>query len=158
MEKLVWFYRNIERYTDSNFASTPPLQWRHNVRDGISNQQPQDCLLNGLFRCIWKKTPKLHVTDGVIMKKGSVDIAFMLYKMDVIVTRYIAMMTSSNGYIFRVTGPLFGEFTGQRWIPLTKASDAELWCFLWSVPEQTVKQMIETPVIWDAIAVAMMSL
>ena len=48
------------------------------------------------------------------------------------------MMTSSNGNIFRVTGPLFGEFIGHRWISLTKASDAELWCFLldvWSVPE-----------------------
>ena len=44
------------------------------------------------------------------------------------------MMTSSNGNIFRVTGPLWGEFTGQRWIPLTNASDAELWCFLWSAP------------------------
>ena len=39
------------------------------------------------------------------------------------------MMTSSNGSIFRVTGPLCGEFTGPRWIPRTKASDAELWCF-----------------------------
>ena len=44
------------------------------------------------------------------------------------------MMTSSNGNIFRVTSPLCGEFTGNRWIPLTKASDAELWCFLWSAP------------------------
>ena len=26
-------------------------------------------------------------------------------------------MTSSNGNIFRVTGPLYGEFTGHRWIP-----------------------------------------
>ena len=41
------------------------------------------------------------------------------------------MMTSSNGNIFRVTGPLCGEFTGHRWIPLTMASDAELWCFAW---------------------------
>ena len=40
------------------------------------------------------------------------------------------MMTSSNGNVFRVTGHLFGEFTGHRWIPRTKASDAELWCFL----------------------------
>ena len=40
------------------------------------------------------------------------------------------MITSSNGNIFRVTGPLCGEFTGHRWIPLTKANDAELWCFL----------------------------
>ena len=42
------------------------------------------------------------------------------------------MMTSSNGSISRVTGHLCGEFTGPRWIPHTKASDAELWCFLWS--------------------------
>ena len=45
------------------------------------------------------------------------------------------MMTSSNGNIFRVSGPLCGEFTGQRWIPCTKASDAEILCFLWSAPE-----------------------
>ena len=49
------------------------------------------------------------------------------------------MMTSSNGNIFRVTGPLRGEFTGHRWIPRKKASDAELWCFLWSASEYTVK-------------------
>ena len=42
------------------------------------------------------------------------------------------MMTSSNGNIFRVTDHMCGEFTGSRWIPPTKASDAELWCFLWS--------------------------
>ena len=39
-----------------------------------------------------------------------------------------------------------------EWIPLTKASDAELWYFIWSAPEQTVEQAIEAPVIWDAIA------
>ena len=37
--------------------------------------------------------------------------------------------------VFRVTGHLCGEFTGHRWIPRTKASDPELWCFLWSAPE-----------------------
>ena len=36
---------------------------------------------------------------------------------------------------FRITGHLCGEFTNHRWIPRTKASDAELWCFLWSAPE-----------------------
>ena len=44
------------------------------------------------------------------------------------------MMTSSNENFFRVTGHLCGEFTGCRWIPRTNASDAELWCFLWSAP------------------------
>ena len=40
-----------------------------------------------------------------------------------------SMMTSSNGNIFCITGPSCGEFTGHRWIPLTKASDVELWFF-----------------------------
>ena len=42
------------------------------------------------------------------------------------------MMTSLNGNISRVTGPLWGESIGHRWISLTKSSDADLWCFLWS--------------------------
>ena len=45
------------------------------------------------------------------------------------------MMTSSNGNIFRVTGPLCGVFTGHRRIPLKRASGAEFWCFLWYAPE-----------------------
>ena len=39
------------------------------------------------------------------------------------------MMTSSNGNFFRVTGSLSGKFTGHRWIPITKANDAELLMF-----------------------------
>ena len=39
------------------------------------------------------------------------------------------MMTSSHGNIFHVIGHLSGEFTGSRWIPRTKASDAELLVF-----------------------------
>ena len=42
------------------------------------------------------------------------------------------MMTSSNGNIFRVTGPLCGEFTGLRWIPpqrsVTWSFDVSLIC------------------------------
>ena len=45
------------------------------------------------------------------------------------------MMTSWNRNIFHVIGPLCGEFTGHRWIPLIKGSDSELWYFLWSAPE-----------------------
>ena len=32
-----------------NRLSYLPLRWRHNGRDGISNHQPHDCLLNRLF-------------------------------------------------------------------------------------------------------------
>ena len=37
-------------------------QWRHNGRDGVSNHQPHNCLLNRLFRRISNKTSKLCVT------------------------------------------------------------------------------------------------
>ena len=68
------------------------------------------------------------------------------------------MMTSSNGNIFRDTGPLWGELIGQRRIHLTKACDAEFWWVFLSSPEQTVAQTIDTQVIWDAIALIMTSL
>ena len=38
------------------------LLWRHNARDGVSNHQPHDCLVNRLFRRRSKKTSKLRVT------------------------------------------------------------------------------------------------
>ena len=65
------------------------------------------------------------------------------------------IMTSSNGNMFRVTGPICGnppvtgEFLSQR--PMTWNSDVFF-------HEQTVKQTMETLVIWDAIALIMTSL
>ena len=59
---------------------------------------------------------------------------------------------------FRVTGPLWGESSGDRWISLTKDSDAERWYFLESALEQTFEQTTETPVIWDVITIIMTSL
>ena len=41
----------------------------------------------------------------------------------------VVMMTSWNGNIFRASGTLSREFTGDRWIPLTKSSDADLTVF-----------------------------
>ena len=70
----------------------------------------------------------------------------------------VVMTTTSNGDIFCVTGHLCGELTGYRWIPVTKASDVELWWFLWSAPKQTVELTIEMLVIWDTVAFIMMSL
>ena len=39
----------------------PALRWRHNERDGVSNHQPYDRLLNRLFRRRSKKKSKLRV-------------------------------------------------------------------------------------------------
>ena len=38
--------------------------------------------------------------------------------------------------------------SGPQWIPLKKASDAVLWCFLWSVPEQMLKQNNQNAAGW----------
>ena len=38
------------------------LQWSHNERDGVSNHQRLDCLLDILFGCRSKKTSKICVT------------------------------------------------------------------------------------------------
>ena len=38
------------------------LQWRHNGRDGVSNHQPHDCLLNSLYRRRSKKRTKLSAS------------------------------------------------------------------------------------------------
>ena len=71
---------------------------------------------------------------------------------------WTTMMTSSTENIFRVTGALWEETTGHRWIPLTKVSDADLWCFHWSAPEQMADQTNEPPVIRDAIELVKTSL
>ena len=42
------------------------------------------------------------------------------------------------------------------WRHQMKASDAELWRFLWFMPEQMFEQTIEMQVIWDAIALILM--
>ena len=65
---------------------------------------------------------KIHI-DGLVQGWGNSNALAMNFN-------EATIMTSSNGNIFRVTDPLCGEFTGDRWIPCTKASDAQLWRFL----------------------------
>ena len=52
----------VEMISSTEYHMQPALQWRHNGRHSVSNHQPHDCLLNGLFRRGSKKTPKLRVT------------------------------------------------------------------------------------------------
>ena len=48
--------------TQSLLKCLRPIQWCHNEREGISNHQPYDCLLNRLFRSRSIKTSKFRVT------------------------------------------------------------------------------------------------
>ena len=58
-----------------------------------------EAMLNG-------KQPRLHISDLMCDEDARRVSSFILMK-----------MTSSNGYIFRVTGPLCGEFTGPGEFP-----------------------------------------
>ena len=62
----VGFSYNTTHYHTKMLATAkvkhrPSLQWRHNERNGVSNRQPHDCLLNRLFRRRSKKTSKQPV-------------------------------------------------------------------------------------------------
>ena len=46
----------------NNYMPHNTLQWRRNGRDGVSNHQPYQCLLNHLFGRRSKKTSNLRVT------------------------------------------------------------------------------------------------
>ena len=78
-----------------------------------------------LFNHIWQSDWKC----GLVKDKSSDMINGKWYEYSILSIMLQFMMTLSNGNIFHVTGYL------SRWIPHTKASDAELWCFLWSEPQ-----------------------
>ena len=81
--------------------------WYVGIFSGISMQQHHDYDVKQSSKLEYHNYTKLYIPVQVDMN----------------------MMTSWNGDIFRVTGLLWREFTGHRWIPLTKASDVELCCF-----------------------------
>ena len=60
LEMLPLIHR--QRPLSSSWINFNALQWRHNGRDTVSNQQPHHCLLNLLFGRRSKKTSKLRVT------------------------------------------------------------------------------------------------
>ena len=166
-----YYIRNPKR-RGSFIRTEVTLQWRHDGRDGVSNHQPHHCLLNRFFQAQIKENIKVprhahlygeFTSDRCIFCTKSLQRGkcFHLMTSSWIVYYHPSvndMTTSSNGNIFRVTGPLWEECTGHRWIPLTETSDAELWYFLWCAPDQMFEQTMLRLVIWDAIAPIMMSL
>ena len=131
------------------------LQWRYNGCDGVSNHQPHNCLLNRIFKRRSKKTSKLLVTGLYVgnspetcefpAQRASNAENVSIWWCHHVIFKWVAgtMITSSNGSIFHITDPLCGKFTDHWWTPLTRASDAELWCFLWSAPEQSIEKTTE---------------
>ena len=62
--KMAWAHNDalLEAYKDGMDYFYMALQWRHNEHTSVSNHQPNDYLLNGLFGRRTKVTSKLRVT------------------------------------------------------------------------------------------------
>ena len=59
---ILWFHQLPQPPSEASLGWDNSLHWRHNDHDGVSNHQPNGCLLNRLFRRRSKKTSKLSVT------------------------------------------------------------------------------------------------
>ena len=122
-----WFALPCQVYTE-HFNKTGSFCQKHYLRNSIENagwlcvahRDADGAVLPGLFL-----NTDHHVEERLYWCRRRLRTKRNSY----------FMMTSSNVKISRVTDPLFGQFNGHRWISRTKASDAELWRFLWSVPE-----------------------
>ena len=152
-------------YTDDKFSGQwISIQWRHNKRDGVSNHRRFDCLLNCLSRRRSKKhqnsAPVAFVRASHWWPVDSPHKGPVRRKMfpfdDAIMSIYQhtteglshcsaeTSTTSHNHYThddvikwkhFPRYWPFVRVIHRSRWIPRTKASDAEFWCFLWSASE-----------------------
>ena len=130
-------HREFPSQMDSN-AENVSIWWRHHAH--IDYQPSYVCLhLKHIPYTIYKKG--CHTVNEnteccrSVKQQPKPENSLKRNKCIFILKPQLHMMTSSNGNIFRVTGHLCGKFTGPRWISRTKASDAELWCFLWITPE-----------------------
>ena len=95
------------------------LEWRHNGRDGVSNHQPHECLLNRLFRRRSKKTPKLRVTglcegNSPVTGEFPAQMASNAENASIWWRHHVMMMESWHGNSSRFTGPLWRESTREQ--------------------------------------------
>ena len=133
LDKLLFEPRPITQYRGISQCWFDSLQWRHNERHGVSNHPPHDYLLNRLSSRRSKKTSKLRGTGlcagnspvtGEFPAQGPVtrkmfpfDDVIMSAKWNFTIDLHSQIKENIKAPRHR---PLWGEFTGHRWIPRTK--------------------------------------
>ena len=86
----------------------------HNVHISVLNGALwvwNRCILGSVFHAVYRQD--IYCQWGKLNAKYSGEL-------DITNDEILLMMTSSNGNIFCVTGPLYGEFTGHRWNPIQR--------------------------------------
>ena len=123
-----------------NVLGVNPLRALLSVQGSHRWQEPTECVAAGVhstYQELWwsifqisaLKTKDCHMmTSSNGGAHHTYQELWSILQISALKSKDCHMMTSSNGNTFPITGPLCREFTGHRWIPCTKASDAELWC------------------------------
>ena len=102
----------------ANFPSPRPPQNRPTVPNGRTTQTPVSDLGNGIIH----HKPVVDDTND----NGGANVSWFVSYAHTGEPFY-DMTTSWYGISSRITGPLWGESTGKRWIPLTKGP-VIFWC------------------------------
>ena len=169
--KITW-----KRKKYHNWCQT--LQWRHNGRDDVSNYQPYDDLLNGLFRHRSMETSKLRVTclcegnspvtgEFPAQRASSAENVSIWWRHhgwlivgDVILAAIPMELQLLTYVLWRLQTETFsallflcvGSPPVTDGFPSQRDSDADLWCsFVVSYSERTVGQTLDWQVIRDAM-------
>ena len=112
--------------------NSKPLQWRHNDHDGVSNHQPNGCLLNRLFRRRSKKPSKLRITGLCVGNSlGPVNSPRKRFPFDDVIMTYDLYFISLllwRDNAFRITGTVMGTTTRSH---LAKNNTALLRFLIW---------------------------
>ena len=114
-EIRIWFWINVNKM----FFMLSHLQ--KDMMCSIMNEYGDQSCLTGTL-CIYNKNPFLPLVWREEKRTLVISFYTIIYMNQATKMQY-TMKTSSNGNIFHVTGPFCGEFTGNQWIPLTKAND-----------------------------------
>ena len=91
------------QYADSGYEQSMSLQWRYNERDGVSNHQRLDCLLNRVFKQNTKDPRHWHLSGEstgdrwIPFYKGPV--APKIFTFDDVIMEYIFINTLTLAYL-----------------------------------------------------------
>ena len=109
---------SFEYRAPADFTTMCPiftLRWNHNERNGVSNHQPHDCLLNRLFRRRSKKTSKLRVpglcdgnSPGPVNSPHKGPVTWKMFPFDDVIIWLISYSCESSLIIPATTGCFHG--------------------------------------------------
>ena len=125
-------------------AENVSIWWRHDNLVGFSRMhsaiRPAHSEVHPVSQVSYRYS-KSKGSVGLLMPRGSCHVHSVAGK-NPQVPGYLGLLANHDDVIkwkhFPRNWPFVRGIHRSRWIPRTMASDAELWCFLWSASEYTI--------------------